>query len=50
MCRNGVSRFVEVGPGKVLRGLIRQIAPQAEVLHAEDSESLKKVLAALEGH
>jgi len=49
MCRNGVSRFVEVGPGKVLRGLIRQIAPQAEVLNAEDSESLKKVLAALEG-
>lgn len=49
MCRGGVSRFVEVGPGKVLRGLIRQIAPQAEVLNAEDAESLENVLAALEG-
>ncbi len=49
MCRSGVSRFVEVGPGKVLRGLIRQIAPAAEVLNAEDAESLAKAISALEG-
>ncbi len=49
MRRQGVSRFVEVGPGKVLRGLIRQIAGDAEVLNVEDVESLKKALAVLQG-
>jgi malonyl CoA-acyl carrier protein transacylase len=34
----GAPSFVEVGPGKVLSGLIRRIAPEAEV-HALDDPS-----------
>jgi [acyl-carrier-protein] S-malonyltransferase len=42
-----VEWFIEVGPGKVLSGLIRQIAPQAECLRVEDVATLKDVLARL---
>jgi len=43
----GVELFVEVGPGKVLTGLLRQIDRQAEGLHVEDLASLQEVLARL---
>ncbi len=32
----GVSTFVEIGPGKVLSGLIKRIVPDAQVLSSED--------------
>ncbi|ABZ84720.1 malonyl CoA-acyl carrier protein transacylase [Heliomicrobium modesticaldum Ice1] len=35
----GVTRFVEVGPGKVLSGLVRKIAKGAEVLAAGDIQA-----------
>lgn len=41
--------FVEVGPGKVLTGLLRQIDRSQQGLHVEDSTSLEKTLAALQG-
>lgn len=41
----GVSLFIELGPGKVLVGLARQIDRQAECLHVEDEASLGEVLA-----
>jgi len=39
--------FVEVGPGKVLGGLLRQIDPSQKVLNVEDIASLEKTLAEL---
>jgi [acyl-carrier-protein] S-malonyltransferase len=36
----GVSRFIEIGPGKVLSGLIKRISRDVEILNIEDSSSL----------
>jgi [acyl-carrier-protein] S-malonyltransferase len=41
----GVELFIEVGPGKVLTGLLRQIDRQCECLHVEDASSLSEVVA-----
>ncbi|MEP6636040.1 MAG: ACP S-malonyltransferase [Acidobacteriota bacterium] len=43
----GVETFVEVGPGKVLSGLLRQINREARGLNVEDSEGLKATLKSL---
>jgi [acyl-carrier-protein] S-malonyltransferase len=43
----GVTTFVEVGPGTVLTGLVRKIAKGARVLNVEDPASLEKTLAAM---
>jgi [acyl-carrier-protein] S-malonyltransferase len=41
----GVTNFIEVGPGKVLSGLLRQIDRSQKCAQVEDSTSLKKLLA-----
>jgi [acyl-carrier-protein] S-malonyltransferase len=43
----GVTRFVEVGPGKVLSGLVRNINRDSKVFNVEDAESLAATVAAL---
>lgn len=43
----GVQTFIEVGPGKVLSGLIKRIADGAKVYNVEDRASLEKALASL---
>jgi [acyl-carrier-protein] S-malonyltransferase len=43
----GVTRVVELGPGKVLGGLIKRITKDIESFNVEDSASLEKTLAAL---
>jgi len=43
----GANIFIEVGPGKVLCGLLKQIDPTLKTLNVEDSASLKKSLAEL---
>jgi [acyl-carrier-protein] S-malonyltransferase len=43
----GVNVFMEVGPGKVLVGLIKKTLKDITLLNCEDSESLKKALAIL---
>ncbi len=49
LARQGVTRVVEVGPGKVLGGLVKRIAPSIEAFNVEDVASLEKTLAALKG-
>jgi [acyl-carrier-protein] S-malonyltransferase len=47
LTKEGVDTFVEVGPGKVLSGLIRRIAPETLVLNVEDRASLDATLKAV---
>jgi [acyl-carrier-protein] S-malonyltransferase len=47
LAKEGVGTFIEVGPGKVLSGLIRRIVPEARVLNVEDRPSLDATLKAL---
>jgi [acyl-carrier-protein] S-malonyltransferase len=44
---SGATHFIEVGPGKVLCGLLKQIDPTLKALNVEDPASLEAVLAAL---
>ncbi|MEK7855054.1 MAG: ACP S-malonyltransferase, partial [Acidobacteriota bacterium] len=45
--RNGITTFVEIGPGKVLTGLTRQIDREAKSLNVENVESLRNTLESL---
>jgi [acyl-carrier-protein] S-malonyltransferase len=47
LSREGVGLFVEVGPGKVLSGLVRQTASQARAANVEDAASLEAALDVL---
>jgi [acyl-carrier-protein] S-malonyltransferase len=44
----GVRTVIEVGPGRVLSGLARRIAPALRVANVEDPRSLEGALAAIE--
>jgi [acyl-carrier-protein] S-malonyltransferase len=47
LLEENVECFIEVGPGKVLSGLLRQIDPRAQCLRVEDRATLNEVLARL---
>ncbi len=47
MLGDEVTHFVEVGPGRVLSGLMRQIDRSRKMMNVEDPESLMKVVAEL---
>ena len=44
MIESGATVFVEVGPGKVLSGLMRQIDRSVRCFNVEDSASLQAAL------
>jgi [acyl-carrier-protein] S-malonyltransferase len=45
MAADGTERFVEIGPGKVLSGLVKRIVKGAEASNVEDLASLRAVLS-----
>lgn len=47
MVADGVTHLVEIGPGKVLQGLARRIAPELPAFAVTDAESLAATLEAL---
>ena len=49
MVDRGVTTFVEVGPGRVLSGLIKRIHKGAKTLNVSDPESLEAAVLALSG-
>jgi [acyl-carrier-protein] S-malonyltransferase len=44
MISDGINYFIEVGPGDVLKKLVRQIIPWAKVFNVNDLESLQKLI------
>jgi [acyl-carrier-protein] S-malonyltransferase len=49
LIEEGVNTFVEVGPGKVLSGLLRQIERSVATLNVEDEKSLQKTVEKIAG-
>jgi [acyl-carrier-protein] S-malonyltransferase len=47
LIKQGIDTFVEVGPGKVLTGLMRQISREVKCFNVEDATSLKSAAAGL---
>ncbi len=47
MRANGAQRFIEIGPGKVLTGLVRQIDKEAVYSNIENTDSLRNTLETL---
>lgn len=45
----GIDQFIEVGPGRVLSGLLKRIDRRAKVMPVEDPEGIKKALFILNG-
>jgi malonyl CoA-acyl carrier protein transacylase len=49
MAEMGVDTIVELGPKRILSGLIRRIDRRLRLLNVEDEESLEKTASALNG-
>jgi [acyl-carrier-protein] S-malonyltransferase len=47
MVNDGYDTFIEIGPGKVLSGLVKRIAKDAKVINVEDQKSMGDTLSAI---
>jgi [acyl-carrier-protein] S-malonyltransferase len=47
MANLGVTHVVECGPGRVLAGLVKRIAPQIKILGISSPETIQNVLLEL---
>ena len=45
MIESGIETFVEVGPGKVLAGMIKRIDGSREIISVSDMESVRSYAA-----
>jgi [acyl-carrier-protein] S-malonyltransferase len=45
MSQMGITHFIEIGPGKVLTGLVKRIVPEAKTWNVMDQESYAHVLS-----
>lgn len=45
MTQSGITTFYEIGPGKVLSGMVKRINPDAEVINVSDLESIRLLTA-----
>jgi [acyl-carrier-protein] S-malonyltransferase len=45
MVKQGVGRFIEIGPGKVLAGLIKRISKEAEIVNIGDANAVKGLIS-----
>jgi [acyl-carrier-protein] S-malonyltransferase len=43
----GHNEFIEIGPGKIIAGLVAKIAPEAKVISVEDLSSLEAAVELL---
>jgi [acyl-carrier-protein] S-malonyltransferase len=50
MAQSGVTHVIECGPGKVLAGLVKRIAPELQGIGLSDRAAVEQALAALKGH
>lgn len=49
LLEQGVETFVEVGPGKVLSGLVKKVNRRANVISIQDNETLQAAVSSLQG-
>jgi [acyl-carrier-protein] S-malonyltransferase len=49
MIADGITRFIELGPGKALSGFMRRIDRDIEMLNVADCDSLAKAAESLNG-
>ena len=49
MVDNGIERMIEIGPGKVLSGLMKRIDPKVRMSNVEDIDTLKKMDSFMKG-